>query len=54
VATLLRVSKSWIYEHIRARGARTEDRLPHIRIGKYVRFEASAVKAFLERKSRTT
>ena len=54
VATLLKVSNSWVYEHTRARGVPREERLPHIRIGKYVRFEVNAVRAFLARKARTT
>ena len=51
VAGLLRVSKSWVYEHTRSRGVTPTERLPHIRIGKYVRFDAQAVRAFLARKS---
>src|SRR5712691_2167613 len=27
----------WVYEHVRNRGLPDRDRLPHIRIGKYVR-----------------
>lgn len=53
VAALLRVSKSWVYERTRARGAPRDQRLPHIRLGKYVRFEAAAVRAFLARKARS-
>ncbi len=52
VAALLKVSKSWVYEHTRGRGTPRAERLPHIKIGKYVRFEASAVRAFLDRKCR--
>ena len=51
VAALLKVSRSWVYEHTRSLGSRS-DRLPHIKVGKYVRFEARAVRAFLERKCR--
>ena len=46
VADLLQVAPSWIYERTRRRGA---DRLPHIKLGKYLRFEEDAVRAFLER-----
>lgn len=53
VAALLKVSRSWVYEHTRSRGSRF-DRLPHIKVGKYVRFEPRAVRAFLERKCRAT
>jgi excisionase family DNA binding protein len=52
VAALLKVSKSWVYEHTRGRATPHAGRLPHLKIGKYVRFEASAVRAFLEEKCR--
>jgi excisionase family DNA binding protein len=52
VAALLKVTRSWVYEHTRARGVAAGERLPHIKIGKYVRFDARAVGAFLERKGR--
>jgi excisionase family DNA binding protein len=51
VAALLKVSKSWVYEHTRARGTPRSERLPHIKIGKYVRFEPQLVRAFLERRT---
>lgn len=54
VAALLKVSRSWVYEHSRSKQRARSDRLPHIKIGKYVRFEPSAVRAFLQRKCRTT
>ena len=47
VATLLKVPKSWVYERTRRRG---RDKLPHIKLGKYLRFEEDAVRQFLERK----
>ena len=50
VAALLKVSKSWVYEHTRTRNTRS-DRLPHIKIGKYVRFDVQLVRAFLERRT---
>jgi excisionase family DNA binding protein len=46
VADLLRVTKTWVYQRTRRRGA---DRLPHIKLGKYLRFEEDAIRAFLER-----
>ena len=52
VAALLKVSKSWVYEHTRGRGTPRAERLPHIKIGKYIRFEVNAVRAFLEKKCR--
>jgi excisionase family DNA binding protein len=51
VAALLKVSKSWVYEHTRARGTPRSDRLPHIKLGKYVRFDPQLVRAFLERRT---
>lgn len=50
VAQLLKVQKSWVYERTRQRGA---ERLPFIKLGKYLRFEEAAVKAFLERQRRS-
>ena len=52
VAAVLKVSRSWVYEHTRARGVPPGERLPHIKVGKYVRFDACAVRAFLEKKCR--
>jgi excisionase family DNA binding protein len=54
VATLLKVSKSWVYEHTRSPGTRRSERLPYIKVGKYVRFDARALRTFLEKKCRTT
>ena len=51
VAALLKVSKSWVYEHTRARRTPRSDQLPHIRIGKYVRFDPALVRAFLDRQT---
>ena len=45
VAAWLKVPQSWVYERTRRRGA---DRLPVIKLGKYLRFEAPAVRAYLE------
>jgi len=46
VAALLKVPKSWIYERTRRRGL---DRLPYIKLGKYLRFEESGIRAYLNR-----
>lgn len=54
VAALLKVSKSWVYEHTRSRGTPRSERLPYIKVGKYVRFEARALRAFIQKKCRTT
>ena len=54
VAALLKVSKSWVYEHTRSRNIPRSDRLPHVKVGKYVRFEPRALRAFIEKQCRTT
>ena len=41
VADLLQVSKGWVYEQIR------RDSMPHIRLGRYVRFRRSAVERWI-------
>ena len=41
VADRLRVRESWVYAMVEA------NRLAHLKIGRYVRFEASAIEAFL-------
>jgi excisionase family DNA binding protein len=48
VAALLKVSKSWVYEHTRSRGVPRADRLPHLKIGKYVRFDPRLIRQFIE------
>ena len=53
VAALLKVSRSWVYERTRARHARAAERLPHLKLGKYVRFDRRTLLAFLQR-CRTT
>jgi hypothetical protein len=37
MAQIFKVSRTWVCEHVRPRYVR--DRLPHIKLGKYVRFE---------------
>ena len=51
VAALLKVSRSWVYEHTRRRVPHM-DRLPFVKIGKYVRFQSRAVGDFLAKRSR--
>ncbi len=46
VAERLKVPKSWVYERTRRRGL---DRLPHLKLGKYLRFEEAEVRDYLER-----
>lgn len=51
VAAMLKVSKSWVYEHTRARGTRGSG-LPFVKVGKYVRFDARLVREFLVARAR--
>ena len=44
-AARLNVPKSWIYQHVQARA---EDKLPHFKVGKYIRFSAQALTQWLE------
>jgi len=45
MAARLKVPLSWVYQRTRSRG---RDRLPHIKLGKYIRFEEEAVRRWLE------
>jgi len=49
VAEMLRVPKSWVYDHVRCDG---EDRLPYFKLGKYVRFHLSAIREWLRERGR--
>ena len=51
LAQLLKVPRTWIYQRTRLRG---NERLPHIKVGKYVRFEEAVVRQFLERQRQTS
>jgi predicted DNA-binding transcriptional regulator AlpA len=51
VAALLKVSRSWVYEHTRSRGTARTERLPYIKIGKYKRFDPLAVREFIQRRA---
>jgi excisionase family DNA binding protein len=46
----LKVPKSWIYERVRARQGL---KLPHIKLGHYLRFERIAVQAFLKQQRKS-
>jgi excisionase family DNA binding protein len=46
VAQLLKVPVSWVYERTRRRN---RDRMPHFKLGKYLRFSAYEVMTWLER-----
>ena len=45
VAHSLKVPVSWVYERTRRRGS---ERMPHIKLGKYLRFELATVRTWLE------
>jgi excisionase family DNA binding protein len=49
LADLLKVPATWIYQRTRCRSS---ERLPHIKIGKYLRFEEGAVLEWLGRHRR--
>lgn len=49
VADLLQVPVSWVYERTRRRG---RDRLPGFHLGKYWRFDAREIRAWLEQQRR--
>jgi excisionase family DNA binding protein len=45
VATLLQVPASWVYERTRRTGT---EQIPHIKLGKYLRFRHAAIEKWLE------
>jgi excisionase family DNA binding protein len=49
VAELLHVPVSWVYERTRRRGI---GQLPHLKLGKYLRFEESTVTEFIREQRR--
>ena len=46
-ARVLKVSVSWIYEHVRPDA---EDRLPVVKLGKYLRFDRRDLLAYIDSK----
>lgn len=46
-ARLLNVSVSWVYEHSRDDA---QDRLPFVKLGKYVRFDRTDLRAYIDAK----
>jgi excisionase family DNA binding protein len=42
VAAILHVTKSWVYDQTR------QHRMPHVRLGRYVRYRRSAVDRWIE------
>jgi excisionase family DNA binding protein len=49
VASLLQVPVSWVYERTRRKGT---DQLPHVKLGKYLRFEEPAITEFVRAQRR--
>lgn len=45
IAAFLKVPASWIYERTRRRGM---ERIPHVKLGKYLRFSLAEVRNWLE------
>jgi excisionase family DNA binding protein len=45
IAAALRVSPSWVYERVRKRG---RDKMPHLKIGKYLRFRLNEVRIWID------
>jgi excisionase family DNA binding protein len=50
VAALLKVTKSWVYEHTRDG---VEGRLPALKLGKYLRFHRNDLRAYVDAKRRS-
>lgn len=46
-ARFLKVSVSWVYEHVRPDA---QDRLPAVKLGKYLRFDARDLRAYVDAK----
>jgi excisionase family DNA binding protein len=46
IAAFLKVSISWVYERTRRHGM---ERLPHMKLGKYLRFSLAEVASWLEK-----
>lgn len=44
VAALLKVPRSWIYAHTRRK---SRLKLPHVKLGKYIRFSQAAIREFI-------
>jgi excisionase family DNA binding protein len=49
IAALLKVPVSWVYEHTRRRGV---ERMPHLKLGKYLRFREREVLDWLDKMRR--
>jgi Helix-turn-helix domain len=53
VAAILKVSRTWVYEHTRSRGTARAERLAYIKIGKYKRFDLRSLREFLLRRAKS-
>jgi excisionase family DNA binding protein len=51
-ARLLNVSVSWVYEHTREGG--DDDRIPFVKLGKYLRFDRTDLRAYVDAKRAST
>ena len=49
VAEMLQVPTSWVYERTRRKGP---EKLPHIKLGKYLRFRVQEIERFLDDQTR--
>ncbi|MFZ0135544.1 MAG: helix-turn-helix domain-containing protein [Candidatus Sulfotelmatobacter sp.] len=49
IAAFLNVPVSWVYERTRRRGI---ERLPHLKMGKYLRFSIPEIKVWLQKQRR--
>lgn len=49
IAVFLKVPMSWVYERTRRRGV---ERLPHVKLGKYLRFSMPQIKEWLQKQYR--
>jgi excisionase family DNA binding protein len=50
-ARFLNVSVSWVYEHTRDNA---DDRLPFVKLGKYLRFDRTDLRAYVDAKRAST
>jgi excisionase family DNA binding protein len=49
IAAFLKVPASWVYERTRRGGI---ERIPHVKLGKYLRFSITEVKGWLQKQYR--
>jgi excisionase family DNA binding protein len=49
VAAFLKVPVSWVYERTRRRGI---ERIPHVKLGKYLRFSLPEIQEWLQKQYR--